>query len=134
VEPSTGETDWWLLSHANTTSFSLVLAALARANGIDEQHPAMLVLDQARWHITQKLEVPAGLHLVFLPSHAPELQPAERLWPLVDEVIVNRYFETLPELEEVVLQRCKQLCFQQELIRGLTQFHWWPDQNFEDSD
>jgi hypothetical protein len=37
-----------------------------------------------------------------LPSHSPELQPAERLWTLVDEPIVNRSFETLDDLEEVL--------------------------------
>ncbi|MBO0777950.1 MAG: hypothetical protein J2P37_03895 [Ktedonobacteraceae bacterium] len=44
----------------------------------------------------------AGLgRLFFLPLYSPEWQPAERLWPLANEVIVNRRFETLDELQEV---------------------------------
>jgi transposase len=66
-----------------------------------------------------------GIHLLPSPSHSPELQPAERLWPIVDEPIANRTFATLDELEEAVVQRCQMLLQQKELIRGLTNFHWW---------
>jgi len=86
----------------------------AQANGIDEQHPAILVLDQARWHTTEKLIVPEGLYLEFLPPYSPELQPAERLWPLLDEPVVNELFEDLEALTEVVAQRCCQLAKQPE--------------------
>lgn len=48
-----------------------------------------------------------------------------RLWPLVDEPIANRSFDTLDELEEVVFQRCRALLRQPDLIRGFTSFHWW---------
>jgi hypothetical protein len=42
-----------------------------------------------------------------LPSHSPELMPAERLWPLVDEPVANRRLEDLGELEEVLGERCR---------------------------
>ena len=66
-----------------------------------------------------------GLHLIFLPSHSPELQPAERLWTLVDEPIANKPFETIDDLEEVLFNRCQYLLQQKDLIQGLTGFHWW---------
>jgi len=59
-----------------------------------------------------------------LPSHSPELQPAERLWTMVDEPIANRTFETLDDLE-ILFHRCQSLLQQQDLIQGLTGFHWW---------
>ena len=86
----------------------------------------VLVLDQARWHISDKLEVPEGIHLMFLPPYSPELQPAERLWPLTNQPIANRYFETLDELEEVLVTRCQVLMAQPRLIQDYTCFHWWP--------
>jgi transposase len=70
--------------------------------------------------------VPKGIHLVPLPPYSPELQPAERLWPLVNEPLVNQAHTTLDALEELVYQRCRRLLRQQELIRGLTFYHWWP--------
>ena len=40
-----------------------------------------------------------------MPSHSPELQPAERLWPLTNEAVANKLFQSLDELEEVLFQR-----------------------------
>ncbi|MEM9543055.1 MAG: hypothetical protein AAGA60_26630 [Cyanobacteria bacterium P01_E01_bin.42] len=61
-----------------------------------------------------------------MPPYSPELQPAERLWSLVDEPLVNTHFETLDELEEVLAQRC---CYLQDNmmkeIKNLTNYHWF---------
>ena len=94
--------------------------------GVGQTKRIVLPLDQAGWHTTEKLEVPEGIHLVALPPYSPELQPAERLWPLVDEPLANQAFKTLDEAEELVYQRCRRLLQQQQLIRGLTYYHWWP--------
>lgn len=85
----------------------------------------VLPLDQAGWHMSDQLEVPEGIHLVPLPPYFPELQLAERLWPLVDEPLANEAFETIAEVEELVIQRCRRLLVQQQLIQGLTFYHWW---------
>ena len=126
VEPSSGESEWWLFDRAETQIMSCLLEVFVKAQGIDEEHPALLVLDRAGWHTTEKLEIPAGLYLEFLPARSPELQPAERLWPLLDEAIMNRVFDTLENLKEVMCERCRQLIKQPEILRALTQFHWWP--------
>jgi hypothetical protein len=44
----------------------------------------------------------------------------------VDEPLVNGYFETIEDLDNVVGQRCVALTHQQEMIRASTLFHWWP--------
>lgn len=125
VEPSRGETEWWILPCVNTTVFSQVLAEFAKAYGIHANKRILLVVDQAGWHRSEKLQIPEGIHLFPLPPYTPELQPAERLWGLVDEPIANRTFTDLSELEQVVCERCQQLLGQKDLIRGLTNFHWW---------
>jgi transposase len=65
-------------------------------------------------------------HLLFLPPHAPELQPAEHLWPLTNTVLVNRHFASIEELEDAQAERCVALQGQQDLVRSATRFHWWP--------
>ncbi len=87
----------------------------------------LLVLDQAGWHTGKEVQIPEGIHLEFLPSHSPELQPTERLWPLSNEAVANRLFESLDELEEALIERCVALCEQAETIRSHTSYHWWPD-------
>ena len=38
---------------------------------------AVLLLDRAGWHTTGKLDMPANITPIFLPSRAPELNPVE---------------------------------------------------------
>lgn len=87
----------------------------------------LLIVDGAGWHLSKEVKIPEGIHLHCIPSHSPELQPAERLWPLTNEPIANRCFNSLNELEEVLFERCRKLLNLKELIRGLTHFHWWPE-------
>ncbi len=127
VQPQTGLTYWWILPYVNTKLFSRVLKDFAKHFDVGQKKRIVLPLDQAGWHTSKQLEIPEGIHLVPLPPYSPELQPAERLWPLVDEPLANQAYETLDEVEELVYQRCRRLLQQQQLIRGLTCYHWWPE-------
>lgn len=86
-----------LLPRVNVNGFNAALAEFARSVGASATHPIVLVLDNAGWHRSDKVILREGMHLLFLPPDSPELQPAERLWELVDEPLVNRSFETLDE-------------------------------------
>jgi hypothetical protein len=126
VHPESGETYWWILPQVNTQLFNRVLADFAREYGVGENKRVLLVLDQAGWHTSHDLILPAGLDLIYLPAYSPELQPAERLWPLTNEVVANSSPQSLDELEELLVYRCQQLMKQHDLIHGLTCYHWWP--------
>ena len=65
------------------------------------------------------------MEIEFLPPYSPELQPAERLWKLVDEPLVNQHFETIDEIEEVLAQRCCILTEMRDEVRNLTNYHWF---------
>ena len=126
VRPSTGQSWWCVLPTVTTAAFALALATFARDEGIDAEHRAVLVVDQAGWHTSPKLVLPEGIELVFLPSASPELQPAERLWPLVDEPVANRAFLDLEALEAVLVNRCRTLEATPQRLKAHTRFHWWP--------
>jgi transposase len=126
VEPHSGRTSWLLMPTVNTDAFSLALSAFAAEQEVGPKKRLLLILDQAGWHKSSALQVPEGVHLLFLPSHSPELQPAERLWPLSNEPLANRVFPSLDELEQLQAERCRLLQAHPELIRGRTSFHWWP--------
>jgi transposase len=63
---------------------------------------------------------------MFLPPYSPELQPCEHLWPLTNEAITNRRFETLDGLQEAQVERCIVLQDDPSSLRKHTLFHWWP--------
>jgi transposase len=53
----------------------------------------VLLLDQAGWHMSDKLDVPANLTLVPLPAKCPELNPVENAWEFMrDNWLSNRIF------------------------------------------
>jgi transposase len=124
VQPSSGEAVWFLSTGLSKPFFEALLAAFARETGAGRERHVVLVLDNAGWHGPKDLVIPEGISLVFLPPDTPELQPAEHLWPLVDEPIVNRHFATLADLEAVVAERCRRL--DAAAIKPHTDFHWWP--------
>jgi transposase len=126
VRPGTGQSWWCLLPTVTTEAFALALAAFARDEGIDADHRAVLVIDQAGWHVSPRLALPEGIDLVVLPAYSPELQPAERLWPLVDEPVANRAFADLDALETVLVERCRALEADRPRLKAHTRFHWWP--------
>ena len=127
VHPRSGQTYWWILPYVNIRLFNKVLADFAQHFGIGDKKQVVLVVDQADWHTSEQVESPEGIHLEFLPSHSPELQPAERLWTLTNEPIANRSFESLDEVEEVLIKRCRQIIDQPDFVRGLTNFSWWSE-------
>jgi len=128
ARPTSGEVHWLVLPTVNAQVFSLALSNFAREVGAGTTKRILLVVDQAGWHTAKNdLKVPEGIHLEFLPSHSPELQPAERLWPLSNEGLANLYFEEIEELEEALVERCIALLDQPALIRSYLHYHWWPE-------
>jgi hypothetical protein len=126
VRPKSGEVHWLILPMVNARVFSIALEHFAREVGAGTRRRILLVLDRAGWHTGKEVEVPEGIHLEFLPKASPELQPSERLWPLSNEGVANRFFEEIGELEEALVERCVALCDQPEIIRSHTRYHWWP--------
>lgn len=125
--PRTGRVWWLSLPTVSIEAFNLALAEFARALGLGRDQRVILTLDQAGWHTSDQVVAPEGLNLLFLPPYSPELQPAERLWPLTNEPLANCTFRDLDELEAVQLARCLQLSAEPERVRGHTLYHWWPD-------
>ncbi len=126
VRPSTGQSWWCLLPTVTVPAMQLALATFARDEGIDTTHRVVLVVDQAGWHTSPALMLPEGIDLVFLPSASPELQPAERLWTLVDEPVANHAFADLNEREAVLVERCRTLEADPQRLKAHTRYHWWP--------
>jgi len=113
-------------SSVSAVIMSTMLKLFAEEAGIGPLRRAVVVLDGAGWHTAGDLVVPDGVHLVFLPAYSPELQPAERIWPVINEEIANRTFVDLPELMTAIDSRCAHLNTHRDDIKNRTLYHWWP--------
>lgn len=91
---------------------------------VDEDTIVVLLWDQAGFHQTGKMKVPAGIEFFPLPPYTPELQPAERLWPCLHEAMANRWIRTLDHLEQILTERIKALVKTPSYIQALAGFQW----------
>jgi transposase len=130
VQPISGEVFWYISNGVSKPFFAALLALFAREAGAGQERIIVLGLDprirldSAGWHTEPNLAVPDGIWPVYLPPYSPELQPAEHLWPVLDEPLANQYFATLADLEQVITERCRVLNGDQ--LKPGTNFHWWP--------
>jgi len=66
---------------------------------------AVLLLDQAGWHLSRHLVVPATITLVPLPPKCPELNPVENVWQFLrDNWLSNRVFQLLRQPRRPLLR------------------------------
>ena len=66
---------------------------------------AILLLDQAGWHVSKKLPIPDNITLLPFPPKSPELNPVENIWQFMrDNWLSNRIFKS----HEDILDHC---CF-----------------------
>lgn len=125
VRPATGETHWLILPHVSKECFEIALKRFAEHVGAGRNKRVILVLDGAGWHKALSLNTPMGITLMFLPAYSPELQPAEKLWPLLRESVANRSFSSIDEIEDALEKRCLYLGENEKIIQRHTLFHWW---------
>jgi hypothetical protein len=122
--PLSGETSWLLLPTVNIDLFSISLAAFKKEVDPDNKKIIILLLDQAGFHISQKVTIPEGVIFLPLPAHTPELQPVENIWPYLKESVADESFPNLDALEERLVQRAKYIIDHPETIQGKIAFHW----------
>jgi len=67
-----------MLPRANTSAMQMHLDEISQ-NVAAKAH-AVVLMDRAGWHKTDKLTIPNNLTIILLPSHSPELNPVENIW------------------------------------------------------
>jgi hypothetical protein len=76
--PNEGKGAGLVLPFCNVEAMNLHLAEIA-AEVAPGAH-ALLMVDQAGWHMSSRLTVPPNITLVPLPPKCPELNPTENIW------------------------------------------------------
>jgi transposase len=76
---------------------NLHLAEIAKA--VAARSHAVLLVDQAGWHTSTHLAVPANITIIPLPPKCPELNPVENVWQFMrDNWLSNRVFKSYDDL------------------------------------
>jgi hypothetical protein len=97
--PKEGKAAGLVLPYCNTAAMSLHLAEIAAA--VAPGAHAVMLVDQAGWHLSDRLVVPPNITLVPLPPRCPELNPVENLWQFIrDNWLSNRIFRSYDDILE----------------------------------
>jgi len=97
ISPKDGKGAALVLPKCDTYAMNLHLAEIAK-NVAPGAH-AVLLLDQAGWHMTDKLDLPANITIVPLPPKCPELNPTENVWQFLRENwLSNRIFKSYDDI------------------------------------
>ena len=85
----------------------------------------MVLLDQAGWHTSPKLTIPANISLLPLPPTSPELNPTENVWQyLRDNWLSNRVFKTGRDIADHCCEAWNKLIDQPWTIMSIGLRHW----------
>jgi transposase len=60
---------------------------------------AVILLDQAGWHLSGRLRIPSNITFIPLPAKCPELNPQENVWQFMrDNWLSNRIFKSYADI------------------------------------
>ena len=86
---------------------------------------AVVILDQAGWHLSKDLVVPGNITLLPLPPRSPELNPVENVWQFLrDNRLSNRVFRGYDDIVAHCCDAWSELMNQPWRIRSIGQRSW----------
>jgi hypothetical protein len=92
VCPKDGKGAALVLPFCNTAAMNLHLAEVSSL--VAPGKHAVMLLDQAGWHLSTMLDMPANITLLPLPPKCPELNAMENVWQFIrDNWLSNRIFQ-----------------------------------------
>ncbi|MEM7670461.1 MAG: IS630 family transposase [Pseudomonadota bacterium] len=112
-----------VMPYADTPAMQAHLAEISAA--VAPGAHAVLVLDQAGWHISGKLKAPDNITLVPLPPRSPELNPVENVWQFMRENwLSNRVFTSYEDIVDHCCQAWNDLIDQPWRIMSIGTRDW----------
>src|SRR5664279_4250669 len=113
-----------VVESVSTAAMNAHLAIISQAV-LANDHAAVLV-DGAGFHAQSKdLVVPSNITLVTLPTHSPELNPAEGVWEfLKNGELMHRLYRTADEIIDRCCSAWKSLANETGRIRSLCSYPW----------
>jgi transposase len=95
--PAEGKGAGLVLPSCNSEAMALHLAEISLA--VAPGAHALVLLDQAGWHVSKKLPIPGNITLVPLPPKSPDLNPVENIWQFMrDNWLSKRVFKSYDDI------------------------------------
>jgi transposase len=112
-----------MLPRANTGAMQMHLNEISR--NVAARAHAVVLMDRAGWHMTDKLKPPKNLSIILLPSRSPELNPVENIWQyLRQNWLSNRVFENYDAILDAGCDAWNRLVAKPQTIRSIAMRDW----------
>ncbi|ARQ09185.1 IS630 family insertion sequence transposase domain-containing protein [Rhizobium etli] len=86
---------------------------------------AILIMDQAGWHMSNNLLVPENITILPLPPKSPELNPVENIWQFMRENwLSNRVFKSYDDIVDHCCHAWRRLQSQPWRIMAIGKRQW----------
>ena len=116
----TGQMTSLILPSADTEMMSLFLEHVSTTFA---KYFVVMQVDQAGWHHSKALKIPANMRLIAQPAYSPELNPVEHVWEEVREKhLANLALASLDEVIDKVCDGLNQLEADPQRLRSMTYF------------
>lgn len=123
VAPAEAKGAALVMPRANTHAMQAHLEEITRI--VAPGAHAIVLLDRAGWHTTQKLKRPKNISLLPLPPRSPELNPVENIWQFLRQTYLsNRVFDGYEHIVEAACQAWNKLIEQPECIQSIATRKW----------
>jgi transposase len=117
VCPSQGKAAALIMPICNTAAMNHYLSEISSQVAADAH--AVVILDGAGWHRSQRLVVPGNITLLELPPYSPELNPVERIWHyLRSHWLANSVFPSLAAIMDACEMAWNRFATDHQLIRS----------------
>jgi DDE superfamily endonuclease len=114
-----------VLPEANTHGMQAHIDAISEK--VAKDAIAILLLDNAAWHRTNKLKWPENLRPLFIPPFCPELNAEENIWQFLRQnYLSNRVFPTYTDVVDAACAAWNKLCQEAGRITSIATRHWLP--------
>ncbi len=121
--PARGVGAGLVLPRCNSAAMNLHLREIATHVAPGAQ--AILILDQAGWHLSKALELPDNITILPLPPRSPELNPVENIWQFIrDNWPYNRVFQSYNDILDHCCHAWNQLIDQPWTIMSIGLRRW----------
>lgn len=121
--PSQGKAAALVMPWCDTHAMNQHLIEISRnvANGAH----AILIVDQAGWHMSNNLMVPDNITILPLPPKSPELNPVENIWQFMRENwLSNRVFKSYEDIVHHCCHAWRKLQDRPWKIRSIGRRQW----------
>ena len=124
--PISGDAFYWETPYVSNKIFEAFLQDFSQQN---PKELKIVIIDNAGFHALKHIKVPGNIYLINIPSYAPELNPAEKVWQWFKDHTAMKFFASIDEIQEkitILIHRLKP-----QMIKSMTGYELYTKPFFE---